>query len=231
VTERVTQQTRGSLLATNPYLSAWMTSPEDPYGHEADMPSVRDVAQDLARWEDALVRLSRIVDAARVAKKRISDAHHDVDGWKYTSAEPGSKEDVPCDEERCLGDAKGSYYSEEASLTLCDQCFPRRREIASRLSALEAETWVDIVVRARSEEEWFFHEHADERVALSDVDCLFGCDSCWFYGNQDRLGEYGGSWRLSGTSGMIAMCEICWNNNGIEEDDVAERIRQCYSGR
>jgi hypothetical protein len=89
------------------------------------------------------------------------------------------------------------------------------------------ENWQELAERATKAEEWYWIEFEDGKVALSDVTCLFGGDTCWYHGNMDRLQEYAGEWRLRGTED-VAICDICWDNDGRNENAVERYIKWKY---
>jgi hypothetical protein len=211
----------------------------DVYGHGEVMPSAENVERELGMWEDALARLSAVVREARALRQRREDSARDVRGWRYSSTsvdacdnedcpmshEPGAYSRVASRETRGTEARVEQEQEQEESIvnTLCTKCFSQATEIGARELMYERETWRQKVARASDEDEWRFVRYNDSRVTRDDVRCLF--EECWFKNHVDRLGAYKGTHVLRGADCMIAICEVCWDNESTAGDEVVEAIK------
>jgi hypothetical protein len=104
-------------------------------------------------------------------------------------------------------------------------------DTADETACETAEGWKEKVRRSLEESEWVYERHDGDRdrTIIGDVRCMFReSEECWFVDNRDRLGEYGGSHVLRGTDGKVAMCDVCSENHGIDDEEVESYIKRHF---
>jgi hypothetical protein len=104
-------------------------------------------------------------------------------------------------------------------------------DTADETACETGEGWKEKVRRSLEESEWVYerYEGDRDRTIIGDVRCMFReSEECWFVDNRDRLGEYGGSHVLRGTDGKVAMCDVCSENHGIDDEEVESCIKEHF---